>query len=107
AELIEDERARRGGLGRAAAGGRAPRLLRAGVAREQLDHLLAHTRQIGTELHEHLRGDALALTDQTEEDVLGPDVVVAELECFTQRELEDLLRAGRERDVTRRRLATV
>ena len=42
-----------------------------------------------------------------EEDVLGADVVVAELQRLAQRELEDLLRAGRERDVARRRLAAV
>ena len=39
-----------------------------------------------------------------EEDVLGADVVVAELQRLAQRELEDLLRAWGERDVTRRRL---
>ena len=39
--------------------------------------------------------------------MLGADVVVAELERLAQRELEHLLGAGRERDVTRRRLAAV
>ena len=39
--------------------------------------------------------------------MLGADVVVAELERLTQRELQHLLGAGRERDVTGRRLATV
>ena len=78
-----------------------------GVAREQLDDLLAHARQVGAELHEHLRGDAFALADEPEQDVLGADVVVAELERLAQRELEDLLRARRERDVARRGLAAV
>ena len=81
--------------------------LGAGVSGEELDDLLAHARQVGAELHEHLRGDAFAFADQPEEDVLGADVVVAELECFAQRQLEHLLGARRERDVTRRRLTTV
>ncbi len=63
--------------------------------------------EVGAELHEHLRGDAFALADQPEQDVLGADVVVAELQRLAQRELEDLLRAGRERDVARRRGAAV
>jgi hypothetical protein len=68
---------------------------------------LANPRQVGAELDEHLRGDAFALADQTEEDVLGADVVVAELERLAQGEFEDLLGARRERDVARRGLATV
>src|SRR5690606_15777627 len=105
-ELVEHERARGLRLGRAAAGrgaglltGRAAGAL---VAGEQLDDLLAHAGQVGTQLDQHLRRDALALADQTEEDVLGPDVVVAELERLAQRQLEHLLRTGREGDVTRR-----
>ena len=61
-------------------------------------------RQVGAELDEHLGGDALALADETEQDVLGADVVVAELERLAQRQLEHLLRPRRERDVPRRRL---
>ena len=68
---------------------------------------MADAAQVGAELHEHLRGDALALADQAEQDVLGPDVVVAELERLSQREFEHLLGARRERDVARRRLAAV
>ena len=41
-------------------------------------------REVGAQLHEHLGGDALALADQPEQDVLGADVVVTELQCFTQ-----------------------
>jgi len=72
-----------------------------------LDDLLAHAGQIRAELHEHLCGDTLAFTDQTQEDVLGADVVVAELQRFAQRELEDLLGARRERDVPRRAAAAL
>ena len=55
--------------------------------------------QVGAQLHEHLGGDALALADEAEEDVLGADVVVAELQRLAERQLEHLLGAGRERDV--------
>ena len=77
------------------------------VAGEELDDLLAHARQVGAELHEHLGGDALALPDEPEEDVLGADVVVAELERLAERQLEDLLGARRERDVPGRRGAAL
>ncbi len=73
----------------------------AAVARQQLDDLLAHAGQVGAELHEHLRGDALALADEAEQDVLGADVVVAELQRLAQRQLEDLLGARGEGDVAR------
>src|SRR5215217_8055183 len=41
--------------------------------------------------------DALALPDQTEKDVLGSNVVVTELQRLSERELEHLLGAWRER----------
>ena len=82
-------------------------LLAAGVAGQQLDDLLADAREVGAQLHEHLGSDALAFADQPEEDVLGADVVVAELERLAQAQLEDLLGARRERDVTRRGRAAV
>ena len=82
-------------LGRLAGGAR--------VARQQLDDLLAHPGQVGAELDEHLGGDALALADEAQQDVLGADVVVAELQRLAQRQLEDLLGAGREGDVAGRR----
>ena len=87
-------------LGGAAGGGR----LLALVAGQQLDDLLAHPVEVGAELHEHLGGDALALADQAEQDVLGADVVVAELQRLAQRQLEDLLGPRGEGDVTGRRL---
>ncbi len=74
------------------------------VARQQLDDLLAHPVEVGAELDEDLGGDALALADQPEQDVLGADVVVAELQGLAQRELEHLLGARGEGDVTGRRL---
>ena len=86
---------------------RAGRAAGAAVARQELDDLLAHAGQVGAELHEHLGGDALALADQAEEDVLGADVVVAELQRLAEAQLEDLLGAGRERDVPGRRGAAL
>ena len=99
-ELVEHE-----GAGRRAlllrAGGRG---LLALVPGQQLDDLLPDAVEVGAELDEDLGGDALALADEPEEDVLGADVVVAQLERLAQRELEDLLRARREGDVPGRGL---
>ena len=69
------------------------------VAGEQLDDRGAHLLEVGAQVEQHLRGNALALADEAEQDVLGADVVVAELQRLAQRELEHLLRARRERDV--------
>src|SRR4029079_7386856 len=92
-------------------GGRATTLwcalLRAGVAGQELDDLLTDAREIGAQLHEHLRGDAFAFADQPEEDVLGADVVVPELQRLAQRELEAPLRAPSARGVTGGRGTTV
>ena len=100
AELVEDQRGRRRALGGAAGRGR----LLALVAGEQLDDLLADAVEVGAELHEDLGGDALALADQAEQDVLGADVVVAELQRLAQRQLEHLLGPRGEGDVTGRGL---
>ena len=99
AELVEHQRGRRGRLGRGAG-----RLALALVAVEQLDDLLAHLVQVGAELDEHLGGNALTLADEAEQDVLGADVVVAELQRLAQRQLEHLLGTRGERDVPARRL---
>ncbi len=103
AELVEDERAGGLVLGGTAAGGGARLLLAratgALVAGEELDDLLADPREVRAQLDQHLGRDALALADEAEEDVLGADVVVTQLQGLAQRQLEDLLGAGRERDV--------
>ena len=69
---------------------------------EQLQHPGPHSRKVGSHLHEHQRADSFALAEKTEEDVLGADVVVLECQCLAKRQLEHLLRAGSERDVSRR-----
>jgi hypothetical protein len=81
AELVEDLRAALRGdlLVRAHLD-----LLLSLIAGEELDDLLAHAVEVGTQLHEHLRCNTLALADEAEQDVLGTDVVVAELERLAQ-----------------------
>ena len=104
AELVEHQRGRRG-VGRGARGrGLGAGLLLALEAAEQLDHLLADAVEVGAELLQHLGGDALALADQAEQDVLGADVGVAELQRLAQRQLEHLLGARGEGDVAAGRL---
>src|SRR3954468_683605 len=100
AELVEDQRGRRRALGGAAGGGR----LLALVTAQQLDDLLADAVEIGAQLHQDLGGDALTLADEAEQDVLGADVVVAELQRLAQRQLQDLLGARGEGDVPGRGL---
>ncbi len=79
AELVEDERGRRRAcLAGTTAGARLLRLL-ALVAGQELDDLLADPVEVGAELDQNLRGNALALADEAEQDVLCADVVVAEL----------------------------
>src|SRR6185503_3660866 len=99
AELVQDQRPGGSALGRAHSGAL---VLLALVAAQQLDDLLADPVQVGAELDQHLGGDTLALADQAEQDVLGPDVVVAELQRLAQRQLQHLLGARRERDVSAR-----
>ena len=74
------------------------------VTREQLDDLLADPARIRAELDKHLGGHAFTLTDEAEEDVLGADVVVAQLQGLAQRELQHLLGARGKGDVTGRGL---
>src|SRR5699024_9027006 len=104
AELVEHERAGRlplGGAGGGTDAGTLP-LLATLVAGDELDDGLADPAQVGAELDEDLGGHTLALTDEAEQDVLGPDVVVTQLQRLTKGELQHLLRARRERDVARR-----
>ena len=88
AELVEHQRRGRGAGLAAAAAGAGLRGLLALVAAQQLDDLLAHPGQFGAQLDQDLGGDALALTDQAEQNVLGADVVVAELQRLAQAQLQ-------------------
>src|SRR5690606_14955711 len=108
-ELVEHERTGLafGGAGPTGGGAGLLGLAGAAVAGEQLDDLLADPAEVGAQLHQHLGGHTLALTDEAEEDVLGADVVVAELQRLAERQLEDLLGPWGEGDVTRRRRAAL
>jgi len=55
-------------------------------------------------LPKDLRGDAIAFPDQAEQDVLGSDVVVVQLQCLTERELECLLGTRGEGDMPAHRI---
>ena len=74
------------------------------VAAEQLDDLLANPVEVRAELDQNLRSDAFALANEAEQDVLGADVVVSELQRLPQAELEDLLRSWRKGNVAAGRL---
>ena len=96
-ELIED----RGAGGHALLAGSARRDgLLALVAGEHLHDGLTDGGQVSAELGQNLSGHALALAQQTEQDVLCADVIVAQLEGLAQRKLEDLLGARGEGDMT-------
>src|SRR5207248_6164143 len=94
-ELVEQLRALRLLARRAALALLAP----AGPG-EHADDLVADLLGVRVEVEQDARGDALVLAHEPEQDVLGPDVVVAEAQCLAQRELEDLLGPRGERDLT-------
>ena len=76
----------------------ALRLLRAGPGRrarlrQDADDLVAHLVEVDAERLEDAGGDALALADEAEEQVLGADVVVAEAAGLVDGELDDALGA--------------
>lgn len=71
---------------------------------DKLDDRLTNLRQVGSQLLKDLGSNAFAFANESEQDVFGSDVVVAELESLAQRQLQHLLGAGRERDMTARGL---
>src|SRR6266568_811274 len=81
----------------------APLVPAAGLRKMPPD-LLADQVMACAKASEYLRGDAPALADEAEQDVLGADVVVAEAGCLPPGELKDLLGARGERDVPGRGL---
>ena len=58
---------------------------------EEIEHLLADLFELEPEVHQHLGGDAVVLTKQAEQEVLGADVVVVEVAGLLDRVLDDLL----------------
>ena len=97
AQLVDGGRAR---LARR----RRPRLLALRHAlREDARRLGAHALEVDAEALEHAGGDALALADQAEQQVLGADVVVVEPARLVDRQLDHLLRARRQADLAEHR----
>ena len=81
--------------------------LPAAGAGEHADDLVPDLLRVGVEVEQDARSDTFVLAHEPEQDVLGADVVVAERERLAECELEDLLRARRERDLTGRDLVTL
>ena len=77
----------------------ALRLRHGGRPAEQLERLLADLLPVHAELEQHARGDPFALADQSQEEVLGADVVVAELARLVDAQFQYPLRARRERNL--------
>ena len=75
------------------------------IRAQHLDDGLADAVQVGTMRRDDLRGDALAFPDQAEQDVLGADVVVVQLQRFAQGQFQGLLGSRGERDVPGHRRA--
>ena len=63
------------------------------------DDLVADLVEVHAERLEHAGGDALALADEAEQQVLGADVVVAEAARLVDRELDDPLGPRRQADL--------
>ena len=56
--------------------------------------------QVGPEIHQNLRGNALGFSQQPEQEVLRPNVIVLEAAGLLHRILDDLLGPGRLREFT-------
>src|SRR5262245_7209337 len=102
AELIEQLRRLRLFAGRCGAA-----LLSPAGAREHADDLVANLVRIRVEVEQDARSNTFVLAHEAEQDVLGADVVVTEAERFAQRELQHLLRARREWNLTGRDLVAL
>src|SRR6476620_1014375 len=72
------------------------------VSREDRDHRSSNVFGVHPQRAQDLNGDTLSLPDETQQEMLGADVLITELTGFQEGELEDLLRAGGERDLTSR-----
>jgi hypothetical protein len=58
---------------------------------QEVQDLLADFLELEAEVHEHLRGDAVVLAQQAEQEVLGAHVVVVEVASLFDGVLDDLL----------------
>src|SRR4029078_3910749 len=76
-------------------------------AGQHADDLVANLLGVGVEVEQDARRDTLVLAHEAEQDVLGADVVVTEGQRLSQRELEHLLCARRERNLAGGDLVTL
>jgi hypothetical protein len=83
-----------------------PALAPAGAG-EHADDLVADLLGVGVEVEQDARRHALVLAHQPQQDVLGADVVVAQRQRLAQRQLQHLLGARRERDLSGGDLVTL
>src|SRR5690606_28118927 len=74
-------------------------LLLLGMTAQELERLVAYFLAIDAHVGEHLGGNALSFADQSEQEMLGPDIVVAELARFIDGELQHSLGVRSERDL--------
>ncbi len=91
AQLVEGRRLRRalGLLGRGVGA----------ALRQDVDDLVADLVQVHAQALEHAGGDALALADETQQEMLGTDVVVAQAAGLVDGQLDHPLGAWREADL--------
>ena len=90
---VDPQRVDRGCLARALGLlGRAGR----GRLRQDADDLVAHLVQVDAQALQDARGDALALADETQQEMLRADVVVAEAAGLVDRQLDHPLGARRQ-----------
>ena len=61
-----------------------------GIATDQVDGGAAQLAKIDVHLDQHLGADAFAFMNQTEQDMLGADIAVPQLQRLTQRQLQHL-----------------
>ena len=70
---------------------------------QDVDDLRADLVQADPERLEDARGDTFALADQTQQQMLGADVVVIQATCFVNRQLDHLLGTRSQTNVARNR----
>src|SRR4051794_28260086 len=87
------------GAGPARARALTAALAAAARAGQHADDLVADLFRVGVEVEQDARSDTLVLANEAEQDVLRADVVVTKAQRLAQRELEDLLGPGGERDL--------
>ena len=90
------------GAARPAAAGGHGLFLALDARAEQVQDLLADLFELEAEVHQNLRGHAIVLAEQTEQKVLGADVVVVEVAGLLDGVLDDLLGPRRLRELAHR-----